>query len=113
MVQSDSVRERRSVPPQRGRAPHPNRALFKEREKNLPKLPPNECTWAGPDAKNYHPHILEAAPKFTYHGRRLWSPYTRKATLIDYTKTINDNHLEYVCERKLHHGHMRHSEHGK
>merc|ERR1712146_614981 len=100
MVQSDATnRIPRSVPPQRGKAQHPDRAMFKEREKELPKLPSRECTWAGPDAKRYHPHILEAAPKFTNQARQMWSPYTRKAPLIGYNKTQEDQQLEHLCAR--------------
>lgn len=112
-VQMGSSRGLRSGPPPRGSAPHPDRSKYKEREKTLPKLPERECTWAGPDAKKYHPDILEAAPTFTYQGRGLWDPYTRKQTLLDYSKRQEDQNLEYICERRLHHGRMVHGEHGK
>lgn len=113
MVQLHSARGPRPAKPQRGKAPHPDRSGFKEKEVDLPKLPERVCTWAGPDAKAYHPDILETAKDFTYKGRRMWSPYTRKQTLLDYAPTNNHTYFERFIEKPLADGAMRHSHLGE
>lgn len=113
VVHPETARGPRPVAPPRGTAPHPERALFREREKVLQRasglangrIPPNECTWAGPEAPKYHPGILEVDPEFTSKAKTLIpGAGKRKQTVMTYSKDQTYCCLENVIERKIQEG---------